>query len=133
MNSFLCSRGCISGRLVAVLVLLALAGTSSAFAENSVEARKSLTQMGIEYTEQQFAKSAGAGDMTAVQLFLDAGMDVNSGGSAAIGLAAGRGQLEMVKWLLAKGSKPTANALQFARTRGHKEIENILVSAGAKE
>ena len=33
----------------------------------------------------------------------------------------------------AKGAKPTANALQFARTRGHKEIEHILVSAGAKE
>ena len=89
--------------------------------------------MGLEYTEQQFATSAGAGDMAAVNLFLDAGMDVNAGGGAALGLAAGRGQIEMVKFLLGKGAKPTANALQFARTRGHKEIEKILTEAGAKE
>jgi hypothetical protein len=102
-------------------------------AAGSGDARKDLKQMGIEYTEQQFAKSAGESDMTAVGLFLDAGMDVNAGGGAALGLAAGRGQLEMVKLLLSKGAKPTSNALQFARTRGHQEIEKILVEAGAKE
>ncbi|WP_241674453.1 ankyrin repeat domain-containing protein [Candidatus Methylobacter oryzae] len=102
-------------------------------AADPVEARKDLKQMGIEYTEQQFAKSAGEGDMTAVGLFLDAGMDLNAGGGAALGLASGRGQLEMVKLLLAKGAKPTSNSLQYARTRGHKEIEKILVEAGAKE
>lgn len=104
-----------------------------AVAADAVSARKDLKQMGIEYTEQQFAKSAGAGDMTAVHLFLDGGMDVNAGDGAALGLAAGRGQLEIVKLLLSKGAKPTSNALQFARTRGHKEIEKLLVEAGAKE
>ncbi|OAI06117.1 ankryin [Methylomonas methanica] len=104
-----------------------------AFAIDAISARKELQQMGVEYTESQFATSAGAGDMLAVKLFLDAGMDVNAGASAALGLAAGRGQLEMVKLLLANGAKPTANALQFARTRGRKEIEDILVQAGAKE
>jgi hypothetical protein len=98
-----------------------------------VTARKDLKQIGLEYTEQQFAKSAGAGDMVAVDLFLEAGMDVNAGGGAALGLAAGRGKLEMVKRLLAKGAKPTSNALQFARTRGYKDIEKILLDAGAKE
>jgi ankyrin repeat protein len=39
----------------------------------------------------------------------------------------------MVKFLLSKGAKPTANSLQFARTRGHREIEKILIEAGAKE
>ena len=102
-------------------------------AADPVSARKDLKQMGIEYTEQQFATSAGAGDMTAVGLFLDAGMDVNAGGGAALGLAAGRGQLEMVKLLLSKGAKPTSNALQFARTRGHADIEKLLIEAGAKE
>ena len=104
-----------------------------ASAATPVEARKEIKQMGIEYTEQQFATSAGTGDMTAVKLFLDAGMDVNAGGGAALGVAAGRGQIEMVRLLLSKGAKPTSNALQFARTRGHKEIEKILVEAGAKE
>lgn len=107
--------------------------TVDAFAADSVAARTELKKIGVEYTEQQFAKSAGAGDMVAVKLFLDGGMDVNAGGGAALGLAAGRGQIEMVKLLLTKGAKPTSNALQFARTRGHKAIEDILLQAGAKE
>lgn len=82
--------------------------------------------MGMEYTGQDFAKAAGSGDMTAVQLFLDAGMDVNEGGGAAIGLASGRGKTKMVQFL-------TPNALQYARTRGYQDIEKILVDAGAKE
>ncbi|OAI08585.1 ankryin [Methylomonas methanica] len=121
-----------------MLVALTLAASclfqiEVAFAADAVAARKELQQMGTEYTESQFATSAGADDMLAVKLFLDAGMDVNAGGSAALGLAAGRGQLEMVKLLLARGAKSSANALQFARTRGHKEIEDILVQAGAQE
>jgi|GEM_PF-1701868 len=118
---------------VALIATMGLFQMNSAWAADAVQARKDLQQMGIEYTEQQFATFAGAGDKAAVQLFLDAGIDVNAGGSAALGLAAGRGQLEMVKLLLEKGAKPTANALQFARTRGHKEIEQILIDAGAKE
>jgi serine/threonine protein kinase len=100
---------------------------------DSIEARKDLQRIGLEYTEQQFAISAGAGDVAAIRLFLDAGMDVNAGGGAALGVAAGRGQIDMVKLLLSKGAKPTSNALQFARTRGHTEIEKLLVEAGAKE
>ena len=87
----------------------------------------------VANTAPEFAKVAGNGDMTAVQLFIDAGMDVNSGGGAAIGLAAGRGQTKMVQYLLSKGAKPTPNSLQFARTRGHKDIEKMLRDAGAKE
>jgi uncharacterized protein len=119
--------------LTLFVAFFALSLSNVSFATDSLAARKDLNQMGVEYTEQQFAKSAGAGDMTAVKLFLDAGMDVNAGGGAALGLAAGRGQTEMVKLLLSKGAKPTSNALQFARTRGHKEIEKILIDAGAKE
>lgn len=127
-------RGCRAAMIVcAALTFLALVTAHISSAADPVSARKDITQMGLEYTEQQFATSAGAGDMAAVNLFLDAGMDVNAGGGAALGLAAGRGQIEMVKFLLGKGAKPTANALQFARTRGHKEIEKILTEAGAKE
>ncbi len=104
-----------------------------ALAADAVQARKEIKAMGMEYNGQAFAKAAGNGDLTAVKLFLDAGMDVNEGGSAAIGVAAGRGKTEMVKFLLAKGSKATPDALQYARTRGHREIEQMLVTAGAKE
>jgi hypothetical protein len=118
---------------LAACLLCGVVPAGPAAAADPVQARKDIKAMGIEYTEQDFAKVAGNGDMTAVQLFLDAGMDVNSGGGAAIGLAAGRGQTKMVQFLLSKGAKPTSNALQFARTRGHKDIEKILVDAGAKE
>lgn len=104
-----------------------------AMAADPAQARKDLKAMGVEYTEQDFAKVAGNGDMTAVNLFIDAGMDVNSGGGAAIGLAAGRGQAKMVRHLLTKGAKPTSSSVQFARTRGHKDIEKLLKDAGGKE
>jgi len=118
--------------LIAASALCILPAGPSAAAD-AVQARKDIKAMGMEYNEQEFAKAAGNGDMTAVQLFLDAGMDVNAGGGAAIGLAAGKGQTKMVQYLLSKGAKPTSNALQYARTRGHKDIEKILVDAGAKE
>jgi uncharacterized protein len=128
-----CRRHNFFSSLIAACSLLAILWASSSFAEDPGTARKDLKAMGLEYTEQQFATSAGAGDLTSVKLFLDAGMDVNAGGSAALGLAAGRGQIAMVKFLLSKGAKPSANALQFARTRGHKDIEKILIEAGAQE
>ena len=106
---------------------------NSAIAADAVQARKDIKAMGLEYNGQEFAKAAGNGDMTVVQLYLDAGMDVNEGGGAAIGLAAGRGKAKMVEFLLAKGAKATSNALQYARTRGYPEIEKMLVAAGAKE
>lgn len=118
---------------VAAFTCVILFQTGIAAAADAAQARKDIKAMGMEYTGQDFAKAAGNGDMTAVKLYLDAGMDVNEGGSAAIGLAAGRGKTEMVKFLLGKGSKATANALQYARTRGYTDIEQILVAAGAKE
>lgn len=133
------SRGhCAARRAISFVIgeILPQPGSTRFFqpdiaAADAVQARKDIKAMGLQYTGQDFAKTAGNGDMTAAQLFLDAGMDVNSGGGAAIGLAAGRGQLTMVKFLLSKGAKPTSNALQYARTRGHKE--KILVETGAKE
>ena len=123
--------------LQAAALILLLAGMACDQAVSAppdpIQARKDLKAMGVEYNGQEFAKAAGNGDMTTVKRFLDAGMDVNEGGGAAIGLAAGRGRLDMVKFLLSKGAKPTSNALQYARTRGHKEIEQVLVAAGAKE
>jgi hypothetical protein len=119
--------------MIAAFVLCGALTTGPAAAADPVQARKDIKAMGMEYNEQDFAKAAGNGDMVAVQLFLDAGMDVNAGGGAAIGLASGRGQAKMVQFLLSKGAKATSNALQFARTRGYKDIEKMLVDAGAKE
>jgi hypothetical protein len=125
--------GTVVRLLIAAFMLCVVSTRAPAAAADPVQSRKDIKAMGLEYTEQDFAKASGNGDMVAVQLFLDAGMDVNGGGGAAIGLAAGRGQMKMVQFLLSKGAKPTSNALQFARTRGHKDIEKVLIDAGAKE
>lgn len=134
MNKFLFwHRRILVSLAVAVFAIGVPFHFDNAFAADAVQARKDIKAMGMEYTEQDFSKAAGNGDMTAVKLFLDGGMDVNSGAGAAIGLAAGRGKTEMVKFLLSKGAKPTSNSLQYARTRGYKDVEKILVDAGAKE
>ncbi len=119
--------------LAPVFVVYLLLQCGVTFAADPVQARKEITAMGSQYSGPNFAKAAGNGDMTAVQLFLDAGIDVNEGGGAALGLAAGRGKTAMVKFLLSKGAKPTSDSLQYARTRGYTEIEKILRDAGAKE
>ena len=119
--------------IIAALIMSMTLHSGGVAAADAVQARKDITAMGLEYNGQNFAKAAGNGDLVAVQLFLDAGMDVNEGGGAAIGLAAGRGKTAMVKFLLNKGAKPTSNALQYARTRGYKDIEKMLTDAGAKE
>ena len=125
-------RAGFTGLVAAGAIALQLAA-ATALAADPVQARKDLKAMGVEYTEQDFAKVAGSGDMTAVQLFVDAGMDVNAGGGAAIGVAAGRGQAKMVQYLLSKGAKPTSNSMQYARTRGHADVEKMLKDAGGKE
>lgn len=125
--------GRFSACAAAVCAVLTIVSAADAAPNDPVQARKDLKAMGLEYRGQDFAQAAGNGDITAVKLFLDAGMDVNEGGGAAIGLAAGRGRTDMVKFLLSQGAKPTSNALQYARTRGHKDIEKLLVDAGAKE
>jgi len=119
--------------LVALLATACFAVSSLAVAADPVQARKDLKAMGIEYNEQEFAKAAGNDDMPAVKLFVDAGMDVNAGGGAAIGVAAGRGKTKMVEFLLSKGAKPTSAALGYAHTRNHPDIEKILREAGAKD
>ena len=119
--------------MAASAMVLMLAMPFDVAAGDAVQARKDLKAMGLEYKSQEFAKAAGNGDLDAVKVYLEAGMDVNEGGGAAIGLAAGRGKLEMVKFLLSAGAKPTSNALQYARTRAYKDIEKILTDAGAKE
>lgn len=108
-------------------------------AADAVQARKDIRAMGLEFTGSAFATVAGNDDLMAVQLFLDAGMDMNAGGGAAIGVAAGRGKARMVQFLLSKGEKPTANALlpgdcqDTDRCRGAGVIRTMLIAVRRSE
>jgi hypothetical protein len=76
-----------------------------------------------------------------VKLLLRYGADLNpvdeAYQSTPLGLAARWGQIEMVKYLLAKGSDPNkagaswAKPIAWARKKGHADIEEILINAGA--
>lgn len=86
--------------VVAAALLLAGCGRSPE------DARKDLGKMNIPYTEQAFAEAAGNKDMTAVKLFLEAGMSPNlpAGESTPLIEAANKSNLEMIKLLVEKGA-----------------------------
>lgn len=80
------------------------------------EARTKLGQMSLHYTPEDFVQSAKTGDLTAVELFLKAGMDPNATtGSSPNSLGEDKGQ----------------TALMAAASKGHTKIVAALVKTGA--
>lgn len=94
-------------RIVTVLFILPLLILLSACGKSPEKARKELSQMNIEYTQENFIKHTEQGDTTVIELFLDAGMDINSvddRGLTALHVAAVKGHLATVQKLIAKGA-----------------------------
>lgn len=126
---------------IAMAVVLMTSATVCKAAEeksekDSLQAREKLGAMGIQYTEDAFAKAARSGDKLAVELFLDAGMDVNA--KHALVYASMDGRTEIVKLLLDKGADAKAKhhgrtAMKVAWKNGHTEVVQLLKNAGAKE
>jgi ankyrin repeat protein len=106
--------------------------------KDPVQARKELGAMNIQYSNEAFANAAKDGDKLAVELFLDAGMNVDakSNSPRALEYASQYGQTEIVKLLLDKGADVKGDAggraLQGASRNGHTEIVQLLKAAGAK-
>ena len=73
--------------------------------------RKELAAIGVEFTPQAFVQSAGNNDVRAMELFLRAGIDVNSEVPQLVG--------------------NPATALDAAFDAGHSEIVKLLLSSGA--
>ena len=84
--------------------------------------------------------AAEANELEAVQLLLVRGADINKKlrrGQTALLLASYHGDTDMVKLLLSRGADPNADcdgdtALGWAKQKGHMEIVNLLVAAGAR-
>src|SRR5574343_437266 len=82
---------------------------------------------------------AGEGQIDLMRLFVSRGADINklnANGESAIALAAWRGHLEAVKWLLERGARINAtarqwSALHYAVFAGHTAVADYLIEQGA--
>ena len=106
-----CFLGSQWGNILLVLasVLLLTCISTSAKADDAETARIKLNQMGIQYNEATFVQKAGQGDVVAVNLFLQAGMDPNHAQVKNITayMAAQKGRnAEVIKLIESKGGKP---------------------------
>lgn len=100
--------------ILLVLVLLSAAGWFSIPAIKETLAKNTLEELGVEFSELEFVKSACREDIGTVKLFLDAGINVNvqSAGDERQGnmlttplhCAASRGHLKMATLLLNHGA-----------------------------
>ena len=78
--------------------------------------------------------AANRGFTTIIELLLSKGLDVNlpdSNGLTALDEAAWKGELEVARLLLAKSARPQS-ALSAAAARGHSEMVELLLKAGAR-
>jgi hypothetical protein len=98
-----------------------------------VRAREELAKINISYDSKSFLHSAAKGDILAVQLFLDAGMNPNlsNEGTGPLGAAAYNGQTEMVRFLLGKGAKvdlqDSCGETPFIKaTEGEKDTTQVM-------
>lgn len=83
------------------------------------EARAELDRRGIEFTGWAFVLAASAGFGETVQLFVEAGMSVNTAdnesGATALHGGARFGHLEIVKFLLSQGANISARDKRATR------------------
>lgn len=93
--------------LLMALVLLAGCGAPPNPAE---EARRQMSAQGITFDEETFLRTAFNGDEAKVQLFLQAGIDLNlrqkPNGATALRIAAQKNHLPVARLLLSKGADP---------------------------
>jgi ankyrin repeat protein len=113
---------------------------------STLDARRELGALNIQFNRESFIQAVGDGDLLAVSLFIDAGMDPNADYSLTKGeetygpvleWAIENNKIEMVRLLLDKGVSADAKvgnawtALMLASVRGHTEIVRLLLEQGA--
>lgn len=133
----------IKSCLATVLFVLSLLSLPIACGNdgNPEKARKKLGEMGLEYSEEAFIKSASNGDTIALELFLTAGMDVNKrdeNGMTALIAATEKGRTEIIQLLIDKGADilipySGKTPLKFAEERGDTEAVQLLKEMTEKQ
>ncbi len=128
--------------MLILLLSLLLLISFTACGKSPEDAPKSLAQMNIQYSDEAFIRCAEQGNIVAVRLFLDAGMNPdakNNYGKTALMFAAQEGHTDTVQALLARGADVNAKnndgttALMAAQKKGYTKIVQFLKDAGAKE
>ncbi len=118
--------------LVAVLLL--------GCGQSKEQALQELEKLNVKFTTDDFVQSADKGDLKAVQLFLEAGIDCNSPdatGSTALIAAAKEGRLDVVNKLLEQKlnlnfqDKQGETALMLAAANNHTDIVKLLLKKNA--
>ncbi len=145
----------VTERLILILSLIVVVACGT----SSEKARRELGAMNVEYSPEAFLKSISNGDITAVRLFLEAGMNPNTEGrfelielhesqftGPGLVLATWKGQTRIVEMLLTGGADPNGlaggisivDALTAAQYTPHLNEEDrvavikILVKNGAR-
>lgn len=108
--------------------------------QSKEQAIQELEKLNVKFTADDFVQSAEKGDLKAIQLFLNAGIDGNaqsSSGLTALMAASQKGRLEVVNKLLeqkvnvdAQG-KQGVTALMLAAENNQPEIVNLLLKKNA--
>lgn len=104
------------------------------------QAIKQLKKQGFEFTTSGLMSAATSGDLEALALFEEAGMDfevTDASGNTALIKAAGAGQAAVVERILGIGADPRKvngvgrDALIAASAKGHEEVARLLFGRGA--
>ena len=106
--------------------------------KTAAEARAELTRLGVAYTGAAFLDSAAAGNVAVVQLFVQAGMSLETKDNrdrTALHFAARDGRLSVVQYLVGQGASRTATAsgqtaLHYAAWSGRLAVVQYLVGQG---
>jgi len=108
--------------------------------QSKEQALQELEKLNVKFTPDDFVQSADKGDLKAVQLFLEAGIDVNSQdatGSTALMAAAREGRIDVVNKLLEQKlnlntqDKQGETALMLAAANDHADIVKLLLKKNA--
>ena len=127
-------------KIISICSIVCLLGACSVMKSNKQQltARVDLAEKDIPFTTFSFMSAAKKGDSKLLQLFIDAGMDVNiHDNGTALTYAAYGNNLDSVKLLIRNGADINeggywGNPLEIASFKGHYEIAETLISNGAR-
>lgn len=140
MNKINIFKNFVSKNYVTItfFVLVSLILSVEGCTRTSQSALRKLNKLNIPYTTDQFLTNAQKGNKKVVELFLQAGMNVNTineNGQTALMLSALNGHINTVKLLIKHGAyidlidKSGDTALSLASKANHTDIVKLLKKA----